>query len=125
MVAALSANHLAALLFPPTLRRLYVARDRDPAGDAAMASLIASGRELPGSRRSACRPASTISTRISAGWVSTRFRASVRQQLAPQDVVRFMTLDDDRDGMTTGTANRFVVGRLDALRIGRGRAPAF
>ncbi len=25
--------------FPPTLRRLYVARDADPAGDAAMASL--------------------------------------------------------------------------------------
>ena len=39
MVAALSANHLAALLFPPSLRRLYIARDGDPAGDAAMASL--------------------------------------------------------------------------------------
>jgi Toprim domain len=32
MVAALSANHLAVLLFPATLRRLYVARDRDAAG---------------------------------------------------------------------------------------------
>src|SRR5215471_14163789 len=39
MVAALSANHLAALLFPPTLRRLYVVLDRDPAGDAAMSAL--------------------------------------------------------------------------------------
>jgi len=39
MVAALSANHLAALLLPPTLRRLYVARDADPAGDTAKASL--------------------------------------------------------------------------------------
>ena len=38
MVAALSANHLAALLFPATLRRLYVARDNDAAGDAAFAS---------------------------------------------------------------------------------------
>src|SRR6516162_4464879 len=28
-VAALSANHLATILFPATLRRLYVARDRD------------------------------------------------------------------------------------------------
>jgi hypothetical protein len=37
--AGLSANHLAALLFPPTLRRLYVARDDDPAGDVAMATL--------------------------------------------------------------------------------------
>ena len=41
MVAALSANHLAAILFPPTLRRLYIARDADPAGDAATDSLLA------------------------------------------------------------------------------------
>src|ERR1700674_1690987 len=39
MVAALSASHLAALLFPVSLRRLYIARDRDSAGDVAMASL--------------------------------------------------------------------------------------
>ncbi|KAB2748641.1 toprim domain-containing protein, partial [Brucella anthropi] len=32
MMAALSAAHLAAILFPSTLRRLYVLRDRDPAG---------------------------------------------------------------------------------------------
>ncbi|MFP5456775.1 MAG: toprim domain-containing protein, partial [Alphaproteobacteria bacterium] len=30
---ALSAAHLAAILFPPTLRRLYIVRDNDPAGD--------------------------------------------------------------------------------------------
>ena len=35
MVAALSAGHLGAILFPPTLRRLYVAQDRDPAGASA------------------------------------------------------------------------------------------
>ena len=40
MVAALSAAHLAAILFPATLRRLYIARDVDPAGDAAVANLI-------------------------------------------------------------------------------------
>ena len=39
MAAALSANHLAAILFPPTLRRLYVVRDNDPAGDGAMATV--------------------------------------------------------------------------------------
>ena len=33
MMAALSAAHLAAILFPDTLRRLYIARDDDPAGD--------------------------------------------------------------------------------------------
>jgi hypothetical protein len=35
VVAALSANHLAALALPPGLRRLYVARDNDPAGERA------------------------------------------------------------------------------------------
>src|SRR5665213_2200627 len=40
MVAALSAAHLAAILFPATLRRLYIVRDDDPAGDGAMAGLF-------------------------------------------------------------------------------------
>ena len=40
MAAALSSAHLAALLFPPTLRRLYIIRDNDPAGDGARDSLI-------------------------------------------------------------------------------------
>ena len=35
MLAALSAGHLGAIQFPPTLRRLYVALDRDPAGQGA------------------------------------------------------------------------------------------
>ncbi|MGP2494292.1 DUF7146 domain-containing protein [Mesorhizobium sp. PUT5] len=41
MLAALSAAHLAGVLFPPALRRLYVLWDRDPAGDNARDSLIA------------------------------------------------------------------------------------
>src|SRR5580692_11282057 len=40
MVAALSAAHLAAILFPAKLRRLYIARDDDPAGDGAVAGLF-------------------------------------------------------------------------------------
>lgn len=35
VLAALSAAHLAAILFPKSLRRLYVLRDRDPAGEGA------------------------------------------------------------------------------------------
>lgn len=35
LAAATSCSHLAAILFSPTLRRLYVVRDRDAAGDAA------------------------------------------------------------------------------------------
>ena len=50
IVAATSSAHLAAILFPPTLRRLYVARDRDVAGDAAFGALTdrtqAAGIEL-------------------------------------------------------------------------------
>jgi hypothetical protein len=40
MAAALSATHLSAMCFPPTLRRLYIIRDKDPAGDAACDALI-------------------------------------------------------------------------------------
>lgn len=39
LAAATSSAHLAAILFPPTLRRLYVARDNDPAGHGAVATL--------------------------------------------------------------------------------------
>lgn len=50
MAAATSSAHLAAILFQPTIRRLYVARDRDAAGDAAFAILAeraqAAGIEL-------------------------------------------------------------------------------
>lgn len=39
LVAALSSNHLAAILFPARLRVLYILHDADPAGDAAVAAL--------------------------------------------------------------------------------------
>lgn len=39
MAAALSANHLAATALPPGLRCLYVARDRDGAGEKAFQTL--------------------------------------------------------------------------------------
>jgi hypothetical protein len=40
-LAALSSGHLAAIRFPAGLRRLYVLRDRDPAGAAARDRLAA------------------------------------------------------------------------------------
>ena len=89
MVAALSANHLAALLLPLTLRRLYIARDVDLAGDAAVTSLTeraeAAGVETL-----------TLSPRLDDFNEDLRtlgidaLRAALRIQLAPQDVVRFM-----------------------------------
>ncbi len=43
VLAALSSGHLAAIRFPAGLRRLYVLRDRDPAGAAARDRLQARG----------------------------------------------------------------------------------
>jgi hypothetical protein len=87
MAAALSANHLAALLLPLTLRRLYIARDADAAGDAALAALTeraeAAGIEVL-----------ALSARMGDFNEDLRafglgaLRAALRIQLTPQDVVR-------------------------------------
>ena len=45
MAAALSANHLAALMLPTTLHRLYIARDNDPAGQRAVETLTGRAHE--------------------------------------------------------------------------------
>lgn len=46
VIAALSAHHLAAVLFPAWLRRLYVAVDADAAGRRALGRLCDRGREV-------------------------------------------------------------------------------
>ncbi len=93
MVAALSAAHLAAILFPATLRRLYIARDDDPAGDGAVASLIDRSRE-------AGIEAITLSPRLGdfnedlrAAGIDALW-AAIRVQIVPEDVVRFMALEE-------------------------------
>lgn len=45
LAAATSSSHLAAFAFPPGLERVYVARDRDAAGDAAFSILSDRSRE--------------------------------------------------------------------------------
>ena len=91
MVAALSAAHLAAILFPAKLRRLYIARDDDPAGDRAMASLIDRSSE-------AGIEAITLSPRLGDFNEDLRtlgidaLRAALRVQIAPEDVARSMEL---------------------------------
>lgn len=97
MVAALSANHLAAILLPPSLRRLYIARDADEAGGAAAMTLTrraeAAGIE-----------AFTLSPRFDDFNADLRnldakgFRAALREQLVPQDVVRFLSLAATKSG---------------------------
>jgi hypothetical protein len=89
MIAALSANHLAALLLPPTLHRLYVARDNDAAGDAATNSLTERAEAIG-------IDAIVLSPRLGDFNEDLRMlgidelRAVLRLQLAPQDVIRFM-----------------------------------
>jgi len=91
MVAALSAAHLAAILFPATLRRLYIARDDDLAGDNAMASLVERAQAVG-------IEAITLSPRLEDFNEDLRtlgidaLRAAVRVQIAPEDVARFMQM---------------------------------
>jgi len=88
-VAALSAHHLAAMQFPPTVRRLYVARDNDRAGALATVTLTERARE-------AGIEALTLSPRRGDFNDDLRelgadgLRAGLRAQLAPEDVIRFM-----------------------------------
>lgn len=91
MIAALSSAHLAALLLPSTMRRLYVLRDNDAAGKKASAILVdratAEGIE-----------AIVLVPRLGDFNDDLRrlgedaLRAAIRTQLAPQDVERFLTL---------------------------------
>lgn len=89
MVAALSANHLAALLLPSTLRRLYVARDADPAGDAAMSSLC-NRADAAGIEPFVLSPCFDDFNDDLRRLGIEGLRASVHRQLVPQDVVRFL-----------------------------------
>src|SRR6516165_3018740 len=97
MVAALSANHLAALLFRVTLRRLYVVRDNDPAGDFAVATLT-------GRAQAAGIEALTLSPMLGDFNEDLRrlgvdhLRTALRFQLAPEDVPRFLSLTDRPPG---------------------------
>jgi hypothetical protein len=89
MAAALSANHLAALLLPPMLRRLYIARDADAAGDMALAALTKRA-EAAGIEALALSPRTgDFNQDLHACGLGT-LRAALRIQLMPQDVVRFM-----------------------------------
>src|SRR5690606_7349999 len=88
LMAALSAAHLSAILFPETLRRLYIARDVDTAGDGAVATLTA---------RAAAAGIETIplSPRLGdfnedlVAFGLNELRAIARPQVHPADVERF------------------------------------
>jgi len=86
--AALSAAHLAAIQFPQTLRRLYVARDNDPAGDGARNSLVERANAA-GIEAIVLSPVLEDFNEDLQRLSLAALRANLRAQLAPQDVVRF------------------------------------
>ncbi|WP_323718167.1 DUF7146 domain-containing protein [Paracoccus aminovorans] len=89
MLAALSAAHLAAILFPPSLRRLYVVRDRDPAGDGARDSLVARATSL-GIEAISLTPLNGDFNDDLRRHGADALRAALTDQLHPEDVRRFM-----------------------------------
>ncbi len=91
MAPALSAAHLAAILFPDTLRRLYIVRDDDPAGDGARDTLIERAN-ADGIEAIPLSPALGDFNEDLRLLGIDALRAGVRVQLAPEDVTRFLTL---------------------------------
>ena len=89
VVAALSANHLAALILPSTVRRLYIAVDSDDAGRVA-ADRLAARSEPHG-----VQTIRLISRRADVNEDLRVFglddlREHLRRQLAPADVERLL-----------------------------------
>jgi hypothetical protein len=89
MVAALSSAHLAAMNFPQTLRRLYIASDNDPAGDAASSALV-DRAHAAGIEAIVLSPMLGDFNEDLANFGVAALRAHLRVQLAPQDVARFL-----------------------------------
>ncbi len=89
MIAALSASNLAAVVFPATLRRLYVAMDADPAGERAAAALAARAVEA-GIEAIVLRSVRNDFNDDLRAFGVDESRANLRPQLGVEDVRRFM-----------------------------------
>jgi hypothetical protein len=89
MMAALTANHLAAVLFPPGCRRIYIAADADAAGRHGIEEL---------SRRAQDRGILPLVLSPTLGdfnedlrWLGLdRLTASLREQLTAEDAMAFL-----------------------------------
>ena len=99
MVAALSANHLAALLLlPSTLRRLYIARDNDRAGQRA-AETLTERAQVGGIEALTLIPRLSDFNDDLRQLGSDALAAALRVQLVPEDVERFWC-SSERGGRT-------------------------
>ena len=88
MAAALSANHLAALILPPPLRRLYIARDNDAAGRHAAMRLRDRARAA-GIEARVLWPVTNDFNADLRRFGADALLARLRGQLAPEDAERF------------------------------------
>ena len=98
VAAALSAAHLAAILFPPALRRLYILQDSDPAGEAA-------ARTLTARAQNAGIDAIVLTPRMGdfnddlRAFGDEGLRAHLRVQIAAEDVARLLQVRPEHTGM--------------------------
>jgi len=97
MVAALSSNHLAALLLPAGLQRLYVAVDDDRAGRHALERLR-DREELHGIELRELLPALGDFNEDLTRRGPEALIEAIGPQLAPEDVARFL-VDRRREAM--------------------------
>ena len=92
LAAALSSSNLGQLLLPATLRRLYILRDNDPAGERAMETLTA---------RAAAQGIEAIPLIPRLGDFNDdlrllgldALRSNLRAQLTPDDTIRFLDVE--------------------------------
>ena len=87
MAAALSAGHLGALEITRSLRRLYIARDADPAGDKAAADLTARATAAGIDVQVLSPRRGDFNEDLQATGLDD-LRAALRPQLDPQDARR-------------------------------------
>ena len=91
MAAALSANHLAAMALSSSLRRLYIARDADAAGNTVQAVLLQRA-ETAGIEAIPLSPRLGDFNEDLHVFGLDALRAALRIQLVPEDVSRFLLL---------------------------------
>jgi hypothetical protein len=92
IVAALSATHLAAFVPPSGLRRLYIARDNDRVGRRA-AEMLGARAHAEGIEALVLTPQWDDFNTDLTSLGREALAASLRVQLTPEDVVRFLIVD--------------------------------
>jgi Toprim domain len=97
VAAALSAAHLAAIQFPPALRRLYILRDNDPAGEAAVRTLT-NRAQSAGINAILLVPRQGDFNDDLRAFGAEGLRAHLRIQIAAEDVARLLQVRPEPAG---------------------------